>query len=145
MFLGLPDEILAKTHFNEQGTEIQTSIIFHYSQAQAQLYSSLAHPLKMEAKLFGTKGEVILHPTWHETEAYTRIIDAHETTETRPKEGLGYVHEIEEVHQCLNANKTESKLWSHQDSLNLISYWMKLGNRQEYNFPKKHSKVSHET
>ena len=76
----------------------------------------------MEAKLFGTKGEVILHPTWHETEAYTRIMHK---TETRPKEGLGYAHEIEEVHQCLNANKTESKLWSHQDSLNLI-YWMKL-------------------
>ena len=135
LFLGLPDEILAKTHFNEQGTEIQTSIIFHYSQAQAQLYSSLAHPLKMEAKLFGTKGEVILHPTWHETEAYTRIIDAHETTETHPKEGLGYVHEIEEVHQCLNANKTESKLWSHKDSLNLISLLDEIRKQTGIQFP----------
>ena len=53
--LGMPEEIIAKAHFNAQGTEIQTSIVFHYHQAQAQLYSSLTHPIKMEAKLFGLK------------------------------------------------------------------------------------------
>ena len=90
----------------------------------------------MEAKLFGTKGEVILHPTWHETEAYTRIIDAQETTETHLKEGLGYVHEIEEVHQCLNANKTESKLWSHKDSLNLISLLDEIRKQTGIQFPR---------
>ena len=58
----------------------------------------------MEAKLFGTKGEVILHPTWHETEAYTRIIDAQETTETHLKEGLGYLHEIEEVADVMESS-----------------------------------------
>ena len=39
--LGKPKEIIAKANFNPQGTEIQSSIIFTYLNAQAQLYSSL--------------------------------------------------------------------------------------------------------
>ena len=37
------------------------------------------------------------------------------------KRGKGYVHEIEEVHDCLNSGKKESALWSHQNSLDLIT------------------------
>lgn len=134
-FLGMPQEIIAKAHFNEQGTEVQTSIIFHYPQAQAQLYSGLVHPLKMEAKVFGTKGEATIHPTWHETESFTIHTAEQETTANYPKAGLGYVHEIQEVHFCLNENQKESSLWSHRDSLNLISLLDQVREKAGIRFP----------
>ena len=135
-FLGMPEEINAKAHFNEEGTEIQTSIIFHYPQAQAQLYSSLVHPLKMEAKLFGKTGEATIHPTWHEAESFTLNSTEQENTETHTKKGLGYVHEIEEVHFCLKENQKESSLWSHRDSLNLISILDEVRKKAGVSFPK---------
>lgn len=118
--LGKPKEILARANFNSQGTEIQSSIIFSYPDAQAQLYSSLTHPFTMEAKVFGEKGELIISPTWHESEALNWKIDDGINQEKHPKKGKGYVHEIEEVHHCLHNHKLESENWSLQDSLNLI-------------------------
>ena len=73
--LGKPKEIVAKAIFNPQGTEIQSSIVFSYSHAQAQLYSSLTHPFTMEAKVYGEKGELTITPTWHESEALSWKID----------------------------------------------------------------------
>lgn len=118
--LGKPKKILATSNFNAQGTEVQSSILFAYPEAQAQLYSSLTHPFSMEAKVYGEKGTLTIAPTWHESEALSWHMDAIQTEETYPKKGKGYVHEIEEVHACLKDNLLESKRWSLQDSLNLI-------------------------
>ena len=118
--LGKPKEILAKANFNPQGTEVQSSIIFSYPDAQAQLYSSLTHPFTMEAKVYGEKGELTITPTWHESEALSWKIAEVISHEKYPKKGKGYVHEIEEVHHCLHNDMHESVNWSLQDSLNLI-------------------------
>lgn len=124
--LGKPKEILATANFNEQGTEIQSSIIFSYPKAQAQLYSSLTHPFTMEAKVYGEKGELTIAPTWHESEALSWKIGDNIVQEQFPKKGKGYVHEIEEVHHCLNNNLLESEQWSLKDSLNLIELMDKI-------------------
>ena len=118
--LGKPKEIIAKANFNPQGTEIQSSIIFTYLNAQAQLYSSLTHPFTMEVKVYGEKGELTIIPTWHESEALSWKIADSVKLEKYPKKGKGYVHEIEEVHHCLLNKKQESENWSLQDSFNLI-------------------------
>ena len=118
--LGLPKHILARANFNAQGTEVQTSIIFSYPNAQAQLYSSLTHPFTMEAKVYGGKGELTIAPTWHESEILYWKIGETILQEQYPKKGKGYVHEIEEVNHCLSNQKQQSDLWSLKDSLNLI-------------------------
>ena len=120
LLLGKPNKILATANFNDQGTETQSSIIFSYPKTQAQLYSSLTHPFTMEAKIYGEKGELTIAPTWHESEALSWKIGDTITQEQFPKKGKGYVHEIEEVHHCLNNNMLESEQWSLKDSLNLI-------------------------
>ena len=89
----------------------------------------------MEAKLFGSKGEVTIHPTLHETERLTWLLNGAETEEAHPKAGLGYVHEIEEVHFCLMENQKESCLWSHTDSLNLISLLDTVREKAGIRFP----------
>jgi predicted dehydrogenase len=120
LLLGKPNKILAMANFNDQGTETQSSIIFSYPKTQAQLYSSLTHPFTMEAKIYGEKGELTIAPTWHESESLSWKIGDTITQEQFPKKGKGYVHEIEEVHHCLNNNMLESEQWSLKDSLNLI-------------------------
>ena len=120
LLLGKPNKILATANFNDQGTETQSSIIFSYPKTHAQLYSSLTHPFTMEAKIYGEKGELTIAPTWHESEALSWKIGDTITQEQFPKKGKGYVHEIEEVHHCLNNNMLESEQWSLKDSLNLI-------------------------
>ena len=120
LLLGKPNKILATANFNDQGTETQSSIIFSYPKTQAQLYSSLTHPFTMEAKIYGEKGELTIAPTWHESESLSWKIGDTITQEQFPKKGKGYVHEIEEVHHCLNNNMLESEQWSLKDSLNLI-------------------------
>lgn len=137
--LGKPKEIVAKANFNSQGTEVQSSIIFSYPHAQAQLYSSLTHPFTMEAKVYGEKGELTISPTWHESEALSWKIAAGTNHEKHPKKGKGYVHEIEEVHHCLYNHMNESENWSLQDSLNLIELMDEIRKQLGIVFPQEQS------
>ena len=38
-----------------------------------------------------------------------------------PTTGIGFSHEILECHQCIRDNSIESAIWSHQNSMDLIS------------------------
>ncbi|MEO0573172.1 MAG: Gfo/Idh/MocA family oxidoreductase [Bacteroidota bacterium] len=121
LFLGRPTEIKAMSNFNTDGAEIQTSIIFQYPNAQAILNSAFTHNSRMSAEIAGSMGNVTLAPRFHEAPGYTlQSVEQSGSFELPPK-GRGYYHEILEVHECLRQQRTESRLWSHTDSLNLIS------------------------
>ena len=120
--LGVPKEILAKSIFHKTASsDIQTSMIFHYAEAQAVLYSSFESQSDMIARISGTEGQIYLNDRWHHANGYTLIKNGTEQKIDLPVLGLGYSHEIKECHQCLRENKLESSKWSHQNSLDLIS------------------------
>ncbi|MDF0716459.1 Gfo/Idh/MocA family oxidoreductase [Muricauda sp. 334s03] len=119
LLLGMPDTIMAASKIHENGTELQTSMIFDYPDAQAMLYSGFTSNSKMEAEISGTKGEVFLNPRWHEADGYTLTKEGETDQVDLPLTGIGYYYEILEVHKCLKDNKIESDLWSHQNSLDL--------------------------
>lgn len=119
LILGMPKEIMAKSNFHKNGTELQTSMLFHYENAQAVLYSGLTSTSKMEAEISGSKGEIFIHPRWHEADGCSLVMDVNTQQFDLPRQGNGFVYEIEEVHQCLKANKLQSDLWSHQNSLDV--------------------------
>ncbi|MBO0340806.1 Gfo/Idh/MocA family protein [Flagellimonas profundi] len=119
LFLGMPDEIMATSKFHKNGTELQTSMIFDYKDAQSVLYSGLTSHSKMEAEISGTAGELFLNPRWHEADGYTLVKDDESNEVSLPLTGIGYYYEIQEVHKCLKENRIESELWSHQNSLDL--------------------------
>lgn len=137
--LGQPKEILATANFNATGTEIQSSMIFNYPFALAQLYSSLTHPFTMEAKVYGEKGEITITPTWHETEQLNWLVNGILETQHFPKKGKGYVHEIEEVHFCLNNGMIQSERWSFNDSLVLIELMDRIRTQVGAVFPQDHT------
>jgi predicted dehydrogenase len=121
LLMGMPRKIKASSRFYKTGAEIQTSMIFEYEDAQAILFSGLTSKSEMRAEISGQIGSLFLHPRWHESNGYTLEKDGEIKDYDLPRLGLGYPHEIEEVHNCLNNGLVESKLWSHQNSLDLIS------------------------
>lgn len=121
LVLGKPDSICVSSNFYQTGVEIQTSMIFNYTNAQAILYSGLTSKSEMKAEISGEDGTVFILPRWHEAEAY--CIEKNNKIENFkfPMRRNGYTHEIEEVHACLNKGLGESTLWSHTNSLDLIA------------------------
>jgi len=120
LILGKPKNIKAASNFYKTGVEIQTSMIFEYQSAQAVLYSGLTSKSEMKAEISGSKGSIFIHPRWHETQGYSVEKNKNLENFNLPTIGLGYSHEIEEVHSCLKYGKTESSLWSLKNSRELI-------------------------
>ena len=135
LFLGIPERIEAISNFNEIGTEIQTSIIFQYPNAQAILNSSFANKSRMSAEISGTLGNITLEPRFHETQGYTINLANESRSEQIPTLGRGYTHEILEVNKCIRENRLESAIWSHSDSLNLITLLDKIRLKAGVRFP----------
>ena len=120
LILGRPDKILASSNFYKTGVEIQTSMIFSYEGAQAILYSGLNSKSEMKAEISGTRGAIFLDPRWHETEGYSIEADGKQQHFDLPTQGNGYTYEIEEVNECIASGQRQSKMWSHQNSLDLM-------------------------
>lgn len=135
LFLGNPDRIQSSSKFLENGVETQTSMILDYPGSQAQLYSGLTCRTGMEAEIGGSEGTIYLHPRWHETQGYSIEKDGQTTAYEMPTLGKGYSHEIEEVNLCLRAGKTESDLWSLQNSADLISLLDEVRRQNTIVFP----------
>jgi len=122
ILLGIPKEIIAKSIFHEiTKCDMQTSIIFQYEKAQAILYCSFASNSNNSARISGTEGQIIMEDSWHSPQGYTFIKNNEQEIFNTPTLGKGFSHEIIECHNCLQSNKTESDLWSHQNSLDLIT------------------------
>lgn len=135
LILGMPSDIVAKVHFHETGVEKQCSMIFDYPDAHAILYSGLTSDSEMKSEISGSKGSVFINPRWHEATSYTLEKDGDSKTVEIPKIGKGYGHEIKEVHNCLASGKLESNLWSHQNSLDLISLMDSIRLKTDIKFP----------
>ena len=135
LFLGKPKEIRAISNFNSIGTEIQTSVIFQYQDAQAVLHSSFTNNSRMSAEISGTKGNIYLKPRFHEAKGYSIAVDGLEESIELPTIGNGFTHEILEAQECIRANKLESSLWSHKNSLELISLLDEIRAKSRVRFP----------
>lgn len=121
LILGMPDKIMAKAHFYESGADSQVSIIFDYKNAQAVLFSSFNSNSKREAKISGTLGEIVIDSPWNEASNFSVFKDNKEEKISLPISGKGFTHQISECNSCLLENRTQSSLWSHQNSLELIT------------------------
>ena len=119
---GKPKEILATTRFHRTGADLQTSAILKYENATANISCGFDSQSDMQAKIYGTKGQITIESRWHEASAYTIHNPKKGTSQSfsLPKKGKGYTYEIEECIRCIAAGKLQSDDWSHQNSLDLI-------------------------
>jgi predicted dehydrogenase len=122
MILGKPTKIMATSLFHEDTKcDVQTSMIFEYENAQAMLYSSFASKTEISANVSGTEARIQIKEPWHAAENYSVYKDERSIDFNHKLTGMGYYYEILECHKCIADNKIESELWSHQNSLDLIS------------------------
>jgi predicted dehydrogenase len=136
VFLGMPKSIVAKSTFHETThCDIQSSMIFDYSKAQALLYCGFTSRSDRKATISGTEGQIHIDYPWHHTQGFTLISNNKEQKFNLPTIGIGYSHEIIECHDCINKNKIESLLWSHQNSLELISILDKVRKQVGLKYP----------
>lgn len=133
--LGIPEKILASANYYESGADKQTSMIFQYDKAQAILHSSFASDANNIGTISGTHGRIVINSRWHETRSYALIREDQTENFEFQVNGKGYTHEIEECHKCLRKDLIESDLWSHQDSLNLISIADEVRNQIGLHYP----------
>jgi len=129
VLLGIPVEIMAKSNFYPSGADLQTSMILQYDSAQAILHCSFVSKSNLTATINGTLGGITLNALWHEAQSYTLTVDNEKEEFPLPTKGKGFTYEIEECHRCINENRIESTLWSHQNSLDLIQIVDKVKNQ----------------
>ncbi|UPZ13512.1 Gfo/Idh/MocA family protein [Flavobacterium humidisoli] len=120
ILLGYPKEIAAKAIKHKNDIDLQTSMILQYESAQSVLHASIVSESDMKAIISGTKGRIELNAPWFIADSYSLFINEEkEATFTLPALGKGYSHEIMECQNCILNNQIESKLWSHQNCLDL--------------------------
>ena len=121
--LGSPEDIQATGQLHPNGVDIQTVAQLRYPKAVVQLMCGIQSQSGMRASIYGSGGSFFLEPTWHETQSYTwlNLADGSSTHYPRPTLGKGYTYEIMECMSCLQAGQQESKLWSWENSREVIS------------------------
>lgn len=119
ILLGIPKEIMAKSICHKNGIDLQTSMILQYENAQSVLHASIISESDMKATISGTQGHIQLNSPWYIADGYSVSKNNKEETFSLPNLGIGYTHEAIECHNCIRNNQIESKLWSHQNSLDL--------------------------
>ena len=119
ILLGIPKEIMAKSICHKNGIDLQTSMILQYENAQSVLHASIISESDMKATISGTQGHIQLNSPWYIADGYSVSKNNKEETFSLPNLGIGYTHEAIECHNCIRNNDIESKLWSHQNSLDL--------------------------
>jgi predicted dehydrogenase len=119
ILLGIPKEIIAKSVYNKNGIDLQTSMILNYEKAQAILHASINSESDMKAVIGGTQGHIQLNAPWYVADGYSIVKDNKQEAFNLPNLGKGYAHEAIECHKCIRNNQIESEFWSHQNSLDL--------------------------
>lgn len=120
ILLGYPKEILAKAIKHKNDIDLQTSMILQYESGQAVLHASIVSESDMKAVISGTEGRIELNAPWFVADGYSLFKNEEkEAVVTLPTLGKGYSHEIIECQNCILNNEIESKLWSHQNCLDL--------------------------
>lgn len=128
LLLDIPKQIKALARFTETGVDNYCSVLLDYEDnTKAILESTIEADTPIEAYIYGTKGNIKLHKRFHHSEKLTVNRDGFPVEEIDLKyKGEGYIHEIEEVNNCLINNKTESEKLPLSNSLNLISLLDKI-------------------
>jgi predicted dehydrogenase len=118
LFLGEPATVAAWATLTPERVDDNTGMLFGYAGgALATLTCSLVTDTPRVAWVSGTEGRVELARGFFRP--HSLVLYGNDATETVdvPYEGLGYVHEILEVHRCLGLGLTESPLVPLADTL----------------------------
>lgn len=110
MLLGYPADVRSDVRLGLTGVdEANTITLLYEGGARARLESSVRESKPREALISGTDGSIKVHDAFFcPTQLTLEVAGREPQTVTLPASGNGYLHEVEEVHECLRAGLTES-------------------------------------
>lgn len=122
LLLGKPTTVKAAAVFGQTGIDEQCGMVLTYANgAMANLFSTLTAKTDTDACIYGSTGNLHIGGRFHEGQSVTiKPAEGDRQIYTYPRQTWGYNYEANHVMQCLREGKTESPLWSLDDSLNLI-------------------------
>lgn len=120
--LGKPDNIEAAMMPATTGVDEQISVLFKYNNGtMAQLFSSFATNLPIQAEINGTEGCITLTTRFYEPsttiQLYTQMANEKQIIPVVKEAGFGYQYEARHVNECLKKRLTESPVMTHADTL----------------------------
>ena len=123
LILGNPTKIKALASFGTTDVDEQCGMVLSYEGGQlALLDSTLRAKTDCVGIIQGETGQIRIHGRFHETTAVTlQPEDGESNTVAFDRQTHGYDYEAQHVMACLAEGRTESPLWSLDDSLNLIN------------------------
>ena len=135
LIFGYPKEIIASARFHDTGADIQTAALLKYDEGIASINSGFTSKSDMVSKIYGREGSIMMNAPWHHTDSYQIIKDGESQLIQHPLTGMGFSYEIIECQKCILAGKTQSDLWSHQNSLDLINIMDEIRNQIGLKYP----------
>lgn len=123
LFLGKPKTIKASAIVGSTGVDEQCGMVLTYEGGQmAVLNSTILTRTDTDAYVYGENGSVYLPSRFQETRSVVlKPAEGDSQTFTFDRTTHGYAYEAEHVMDCLREGKTESPVWSLDDSLNLMA------------------------
>lgn len=121
--LGNPESFTAMAGLSEQGGDNSCSYTFKYkNDLLSVMYSSFLGESPVVAEIHGTKGKITLENKWF-CPGNVRLTnyDGSESIFEFEVKCNGYEYEAEETASCILAGKTQSDLWSWNNSIQLMS------------------------
>lgn len=124
--LGKPDFIDAHMTPFPSGADEQCAVFFKYgSGAMAQLFSSFASHLPIEAEISGTNGRIKLGHRFFALESVIEYFPGKPETRQiiesdKDLDGFGYQYETRHVCECLRKGLTESPVMTHNDTIDMM-------------------------
>lgn len=123
LILGKPTTIKASATFGTTGVDEQCGMVLTYADGQiALLESTILASTDCIGLIQGLTGQIRINSRFHETKGITLKRDNQPATPFLFNRNThGYDYEAQHVMHCLAEGRTESPVWSLDDSLNLMA------------------------
>ncbi len=133
---GKPIEVESEAKLGPTGVDESCKVKLKFSSgAIANLRFTVTEFTPVEARIKGSKGEIMLPNRWYQP---ANIVTS--TTDESEESiidfvGNGYNYQAVEVQNCLDEGRIESPKWSHTDSLQLMQLMDKIRNQCGIEYP----------
>ena len=122
LLLGKPLEISAMAALNNQGADTASSYTLKYpNEVLAVMHSSFLVDTPVVAEIHGSKASIYLGDRWFNLGTVNlKYHDANDEVFEFDTKANGYEYEAQEAVNCILTGKTQSDLWSWNNSLELV-------------------------
>jgi len=113
-----PQEIYATGHIGETDVDETTNVIYTYDNGtSAQFTCTFEFPPRVEIEIFGTKGRIIVHSLFYESEQATLLVGNKKSSVKKPFKFNGFEYEIRASMDAIREGRLDCPQMTQADTL----------------------------